>query len=60
MFTNNTTSRYSELMLPAAWTDGNDDPRLIDELVPSATAVIDQILIGRKLDFGGFGARQAA
>jgi len=33
-------------MRPFAATDGHDVPRLIDELVPSLAAVVDDVVVG--------------
>jgi hypothetical protein len=33
-------------MSPAAQTEGHDEPRLVDELVPSIAAVVDDIRVG--------------
>jgi hypothetical protein len=31
---------------PVAQSDGHDPPRLVDELVPSLTAMVDEIVVG--------------
>jgi len=40
-----TKSHLSEPMRPLAQSDGHDAPRLVDELVPGITAVVDEIVI---------------
>jgi hypothetical protein len=42
---NNTNSRWSEPMGPVAQADGHDAPGLIDEFVPSGTAVVEKVFV---------------
>jgi hypothetical protein len=42
----NTSSLLSEPVRPLAQTNGQDSPRLVDELVPCLAAVVDEIVVG--------------
>src|SRR5438309_5438187 len=41
-----TKSHRSEPVGPLAQSDGHDAPRLIDELVPCRTTMVDEIVVG--------------